>query len=163
MLTYIIDAFNLIYKVEELSQSASPHSRLLQFLKSNRLTGSRNNRVVVVFDGHDNSDVAGEREYEIVFSGPLSADDLIKDRVTKAKNRSQIVVVSDDRGLTSFVKGEGAQVKSVEEFLKNCGRSRGLPPGDEKAINYEERQRIKEELERLWVKDPPYGFKRKKT
>lgn len=163
MLIYIIDAFNLIYKVDELASSNAPHGRLLQFLKSNRLTGSPNNRVVVVFDGHDNPDVSGEREYEIVFSGPRSADDLIKERVTKSKNRLQIVVVSDDKGVTSFVRAEGARVKSIEEFIKNSSRRIQRSADDEKSISYEERQKIKEELERLWVKDPPYNFGKKKT
>jgi len=162
MLTYIIDAFNLIYKVDELASAAAPHASLLQFLRSHHLTGSRNNRVVVVFDGHDNSDVSGEREYEIVFSGPRTADDVIKERVCGTSNRSQIVVVSDDRGVTSFVKAEGAKVKSVEEFIKNSGRRIGLPPDDEKSISYEERQKIKEELERLWVKEPAYDFTKKR-
>lgn len=156
MLIYIIDAFNLIYKVDELAESPAPHASLLQFLKSGRLTGSPNNRVVVVFDGHDNPDVSGEREYEIVFSGPRSADDVIKDRVTKSKNRSQIVVVSDDKGLTTFVSAEGAKIKSVAEFLKNADRRIRSLADDEKEISYEERQKINKELERLWVKDPPY-------
>jgi predicted RNA-binding protein with PIN domain len=158
MLTYIIDAFNLIYKVEKLADSAAPHASLLQFLKSNRLTGSRNNKVVVVFDGHDNPDVSGEREYEIIFSGPRSADDVIKERVTRSKNRSQIVVVSDDRDLTHFVSAEGAKVKSMAEFLRNSGHRVQPSADDEKAIGYEERQKIKEELEKVWVKKPPYNF-----
>lgn len=161
MLIYIIDAFNLIYKVDELAESPAPHARLLQFLKSGRFTGSPNNRVVVVFDGHDNPDVSGEREYEIVFSGPRSADDVIKDRVTKSKNRSQIVVVSDDKGITSFVRAEGARVKSIEEFIKNSGRCIKPLADDEKEISYEARRKITEELERLWVKEPPYNFRKK--
>lgn len=153
MLTYIIDAFNLIYKVEELADSPSPHARLVEFLKANRLTGSPANRVVIVFDGHDKSDVAGERVYEIVFSGPRTADDVIKERVSRARHRAEIVVVSDDRALVLYVKGEGAKVKSVEDFIKNSGRRLKLASDDEKAIDYEERKKINEELERLWVKE----------
>ncbi len=155
MLTYVIDAFNLIYKVDELASSNSPHAHLLQFLKSRHLTGSRANRVVVVFDGHDNPDVSQEREYEIVFAGPRTADDVIKDRVTKSKNRSQIVVVSDDRELTHFVSGEGAKIKSVEDFLKSSGRRLKPAADDEKALSYEERLKIKEELERVWANIKP--------
>ncbi len=162
MLIYLIDAFNLIHKIEGLADSVSPHARLIEFLKSRRLTGSPANRVVVVFDGYENSDVAGEREYEIVFGGPKSADDVIKERVARAKNRSQIVVVSDDKGLTFFVKGEGAKTKGIREFLKSSARSVGPVADGEKEISYEERRKINEELERLWVKDPPYDFTKKK-
>jgi len=161
MLIYIIDAFNLIYKVDELVESPAPHAHLLQFLKSGRLTGSRNNRVVVVFDGHDNPDVSGEREYEIVFSGPRSADDVIKDRVTKSKNRSQIVVVSDDKSLTCFVRSEGAKIKSIAEFLGRIGSPAKIPPDDDKSLSCEEKQKINREMEKIWVKEPPFDFSKK--
>ena len=153
MLTYIIDAFNLIHKIGSMCDSRSPHNELIRFIKSNGLIGSSNNRVVIVFDGHECSGLYPEHEFELLFSGDRTADDEIKDRVLKAKNKSQLIVVSDDREVRDFARREGAQVKSTEEFLVKGRRSKTIRlETDEKEIDFETRTKINREFEKIWAK-----------
>jgi predicted RNA-binding protein with PIN domain len=153
MLVYIIDAFNLIHKIGSMCDSSTPHNDLINFIKTNRLIGSSNNRVVIVFDGHEGPGVYPGREYQLVFSGDRTADDEIKERVLKAKNKSQLIVVSDDRDVRGFARREGAQVKSTGEFLSKPVRPISFrAPGDEKEISYDRRMKINRELEKIWVK-----------
>ena len=98
MLRYIIDAFNLVHRVKSLKNSDTPHRDLIRYIRTNKLTGSKNNKVIVVFDGRINDDALREKgDFEVVFSGQISADEIIKKRVDKIKNKSakeQGVVVS---------------------------------------------------------------------
>lgn len=147
MLIYLIDGFNLLHKIPAIRDSLSPHQDLIQFIRQNRLTGSRNNRVVIAFDGHDNGAV-WEKEFRIFFSGNRIADDIIKEEITKLKNKSQVVVVSDDREVKSYAKFEGAQTLGTREFIKHKDRVHAT---DEKNISCSEAIEINEELEKVWL------------
>ena len=65
MLTYIIDGFNLLHKIRGLKNSYTPQQDLIKYIRSNRLTGSSNNRVIIVFDGHPTDENYVENKYEI--------------------------------------------------------------------------------------------------
>ncbi|MBU1524491.1 MAG: NYN domain-containing protein [Candidatus Omnitrophica bacterium] len=148
MLAYIIDGFNLVHKISSLKNSASPHTCLIQYIKRNKLTGSRRNRVVMVFDGGINEEAAGEREYEVIFSQDRSADDLIKERVKHAKNKSQILVVSDDREIRDAIKSEGACPLRTADFLKIKKKDN---QEKEKEISYTLQREITEDMRKVWL------------
>lgn len=153
MLTYIIDGFNLIYKIGEMADSPTPHSDLTHFLKRRRLTGSRANKVIVVFDGHPVPSMQMEREFDIRFSNDGTADDVIKSIVDKTRNKKTLIVVSDDREIRSHAGVSGAQVSRPAAFLSNA--SKGKPKTsveDDRGISCSEMIEITEELEKKWVK-----------
>jgi predicted RNA-binding protein with PIN domain len=149
MLTYLIDGFNLIHKISLLKHSLSPRNDLIQFIRRNRLAGSGNNRVVIVFDGYDNGETS-EREYRILFSDDRTADEVIRDELKKTGNKTQIVVVSDDREVRGFARVEGARTLGTRDFL-NVRLKNKLDT--DKDISCSEAIEINEELEKIWLED----------
>jgi hypothetical protein len=81
-LRYIIDAYNLINHPLFSPRSRKlpdPRRALADFIISNRLTGSRKNKVVLVFDGYPPSGEApAEEGLTCLFSRMIEADDLIR-------------------------------------------------------------------------------------
>ena len=150
MLVYIIDGFNLIHKIESLKKSDTPHRDLIHYIRGNKLTGSRNNKVIIVFDGKPNFEA--ERialEFEIIFSQGLSADEIIKRRVKRIKNKSGVIVVSDDREIRSAIKGEGAKSCRIDDFIKPRKKAQTR----EKEISYTLQKEITEEMRKVWLKE----------
>jgi len=150
MLVYIIDAFNLVHRVKSLKSSDTPHRDLIRYIRTNKLTGSWSNKVIVVFDGRVNEDALRERgDFEVVFSGELSADEIIKKRVDRTKNRSETVVVSDDRQIRDITKRQGARSYRIDDFIK----TRKKEEKSEKEISYGLQHEITEELRKIWLKE----------
>ena len=50
MLIYLIDGNNLYHAINSVCDAKEPRLALVDYLKSTRLTGSRTNEVVIVFD-----------------------------------------------------------------------------------------------------------------
>ncbi len=159
MLWYIIDGWNVIHKVSFLKKSPSPREEFISFIKRYRLTGSRNNRVTIVFDG--NVDVLlknREQEFEIIFSGVKSADELICRKIDVCRNKRQIVVVSDDYEIVSYVRKQGAGVLSTTDFLGRKARKKRFPhvknkKDIDKNIDYTIKKEINDQLRKLWLKE----------
>ncbi len=156
MLIYLIDAFNVIHQIGSMHESASPHSDFISYIRAHRLTGSRMNRVVIVFDGYGNASSFAEKEYEIHFSNARMADDLIKEFIAGARHKGMHVVVSDDHEVRDFARSEGARVQGVDDFIRprhsrNIGSS-GENPEDEseKRIDEESVSELNKELEKRW-------------
>lgn len=149
MLWYIVDGWNVVNKVDEIKKSPFSRQALIRFIKNNRLTGSKNNKVTLVFDGFfDGEEIRAEKEFQLIFSGDKSADEVIIERVRRYKNKKQIVVVSDDREIKTLVKSLGANVLKVAEFLK---RKEKKLLQENKPIGYELQREITEELRRVWL------------
>lgn len=153
MLIFLIDGFNLFHKIGSMRNSPRPRNDLVAYIRSMRLTGSVNNKVVIVFDGHDNGEVSTERDYHIVFSRDRTADAVIKSRIEATRNRSQLVVVSDDREIRDFARGMGVNVKGTADFLaKAQDKTQTTIPKDEKEMELLAKERLKKELEDIWTK-----------
>ena len=153
MLIYIIDGFNLAHKVPALKQSTSPYYDVVHYIKQRRLTGSHNNKVIIVFDGHGSLDSAREKEFEVIFSREESADNVIKHMLQKMKNKSQVLVVSDDREIQNYTKRERANSVRIADFLKiKKQRERG-ESGEDKEISYPLQREITDELRKIWLKE----------
>jgi len=151
MLAYIIDGFNLIYRVPKLKRSITPHSDLINYLKKNKLTGSRNNKVIIVFDGKIDPEVLSqESTFKIYFSGAGSADSLIKDLINKFKNKSEVLVISDDRQIRYFTKNKGARSIRIAEFIAKTKKPIKEDPKD---ISYTLKREITEELRKIWLRE----------
>jgi len=90
-LQFIIDGYNIIKhsRFIQLTHKKSPDAKsaLIEFIKFNKLCGSKNNSVLIVFDGYpDVSYHNSAEELEVIFSRDESADSRIKKIVEKAKN-----------------------------------------------------------------------------
>ncbi|MDD3296725.1 MAG: NYN domain-containing protein [Candidatus Omnitrophica bacterium] len=150
MLVYIIDGFNLVHRVKNLKNSVEPHCSLIRYIRMNKLTGSRNNKVIIVFDGSYNLAAFQERgDYELFFSQNLSADELIHKKLKSLLNKSQVVVVSDDREIRDFTKREGARSLRINEFIK----IKQPDVSEAKDIDYSLQREITEEMRKIWLKD----------
>jgi len=146
MLVYIIDGFNLAHKIPQVKRSAGIHLELIRYIKSKKLTGSRNNKVIVVFDGRPEPQAAKEASFKVVFSGRVSADEVIKDKVRNAKNKGQIIVVSDDREIRDFAKDHRVKTCHVMDFVKTAKGAKK----ESKDISYSLQNEITEEMRKIW-------------
>jgi predicted RNA-binding protein with PIN domain len=153
MLWYIIDGWNVIHKVQKLRGAHSPCEELMHYIRKHKLTGSINNRVTAIFDGRFDLplEALGGGPFHIVFSGEKSADDVIKDKVARYKNKKQVVVVTDDREIRHSVKLRGVRCLSVKEFISK--KKKKASPQEEKTIDYKTRTDITEELKKIWLRE----------
>lgn len=147
MLVYIIDGYNLLHKIPVLKNSITPCRDLIRYIKKDKLTGSKNNKVIVVFDG-STPDNLMESDFEVIFSYDKSADEIIKKKIEKFEIKSQVVVVSDDREIRDAAKRARAVSLRTFEFIK----TRVKTQKSEKEISYSLQREITEELRRIWLK-----------
>ena len=153
MLVYIIDGFNVVHKISNLKKSTTPHVDLINYIRNNKLTGSRNNKVIIVFDGGVNLQAkAVALNFKVLFSLEKSGDDLIELELKKIKNKSQVVVVSDDREIRDFTKTYGAQSMRVLSFIEKKTKKVKVEEIT-KEISYSTQREITEELRKIWLKE----------
>ena len=159
-LQYIIDAYNLInhpaFKPVARRALNIQHA-LADFIKSNRLTGSKNNSLVLVFDGYPPSveDIPSQNGLLCMFSCAQEADELIKRIVQDSASPKNIVVVSDDKQVQLTSRFLHAQICSVEEFI--CGKNKRKAVTDAKLaaadfkLGYLKMEEINVELRKKWL------------
>jgi predicted RNA-binding protein with PIN domain len=137
---------------------------LVKIIQEKRLTGSRNNRVTIVFDGKENYhlDSPGDKQQvKIIFSCQETADEVIKRIVSKSANPKQTVVVTNDRSIAYFIRSLGTKVISVSDFLnKPKKRLDKRPPIRHKSkrnhelakveLTHQQQAAINQELSRIW-------------
>lgn len=156
MLLYIIDGFNLVHKIPSIKNSDIPQLELIRHIKKHKLTGSPNNKVIVIFDGSFQLQARNEAEFEVLFSGEVSADDLIKAKIDKIKNSkypmSEVIVVSDDRELRDYAKKQGAVSQRAGDFL-SLSREDSKGKEASKDISYTLQKEITDEMRRIWLKE----------
>jgi predicted RNA-binding protein with PIN domain len=157
MLRYIIDGWNLVHKIPQIKNRPRPQQDFVSFIKNNRLTGSKNNRVTIVFDGYGNiNDLIQEKDFRIIYSQQRSADDVIIDIVRRAKHKKQLLVVSDDRQIISQIKSYGANYLSTSNFLKPKNKnkfnsSQGKYDTKYKKISRQLQKEITDYLKKKWL------------
>lgn len=162
-LEYVIDGYNVInHPAFSRYSSKKIHDKrkaLVNLIKTSRLTGSLNNKIIVVFDGYPSSqgDDCLKTDSEpvcVIFSRDESADDKIKRIVESCPNPKIVIVVSDDKQIQLIVKALNAGVMGVEEFI--CGKEKlkkNYADDEPKAkLNYSQMHQINAELEKLWLK-----------
>lgn len=154
-LQYIIDAYNLTnhpaFKPVSRSVLNIQHA-LVDFIRLNRLTGSKNNSLVLVFDGYPPplEDIPRQNDLLCMFSRAQEADELIKKIVQDSISPKNIVVVSDDKEVQLTSRFLHAQICSVGEFI--CGKKDNKSASDVKLaegdfkLSYVKMQKINAEL-----------------
>ena len=161
-LHYLLDGYNIIHKIQGLAERELDDQRmgLVHFVETRRPQGSWRNKVIIVFDGQPGivqrdhpSDIS------IVFSQGESADDKIKRMVADASDKKNVVVVTNDRDIQYAVRSSGAQVCSVEDFLRKGSAASLLKRNSKKSedvsvknISKNLESMITKELENIWLK-----------
>jgi predicted RNA-binding protein with PIN domain len=132
---YLIDGYNLLYALPVMPPGTWQEKRahLLAWLKQKRPQG--NNAVTVIFDSRQG---LGDRQtgpdLTVIFTAGETADDWISAHVRQTPNPRAMVVVSNDLGIRTMVRGTGARFLTASDFLKSSslekrdpGRSRQKP------------------------------------
>ena len=160
-LQYIIDAYNIINHPQfrpRARKSLNIQSLLADFIILNRLTGSRKNKLILVFDGYppQGEKMPDAEGLVCLFSRLIEADEVIKKLVEESAQPANIIVVSDDKGIQTVVGFLGAKISSVEEFI--CGKKSSrvfgsaLEEREENKVSYSDMQVINAELKKKWLK-----------
>lgn len=152
---YLIDGFNVFHKIRALEHSTTPRSDLVQYIRRNRLTGSTNNRVTIVFDGYETAELHVDPDYHIIFSDNRTADDVIKEIIRGVRHKRDVVVVSDDNEIRNAAREEGAQVWGAQQFLasKKSRRPNGKhEEDDDRGLSPSQMMDITDELKKIWKK-----------
>jgi predicted RNA-binding protein with PIN domain len=157
-LHFILDGYNLIKKIPEFSSKKIRHARedLIRLIEEKRLTGSKRNRVTVVFDGYSD-DFSSKRQipFEIIFA--KDADEKIRDIIKKVDNPKEIVVITDDRQLQDSVRLLGAKVQNLESFLEKLKRPKAITEDLKLEFSPKLKDEITEELKKIWLREDDRG------
>jgi len=150
MLLYIIDGFNLLHRVPKLKESTAPHNDLITYIQTNKLTGSHNNKVIIVFDGWLPPVFTINRQYRIIFSNELKADEIIIRLASNHKSESQTIIVSDDREIRNAAAKFRVTSLRTYEFIKTRNETNKQ---DKKEISYSLQKEITDEMRKIWLKE----------
>ncbi len=169
-LHYLLDGYNIIQQMPSLDFKNLEESRriFMQLIENDRPQGSPNNAVTVIFDGKPGLWGCGQSYsslVNVIFAENESADQRIKKMVAGAKNKRNMVVVTDDKDIRFYVRFEGAQLLNVRDFLirltpalkrgtailKRLSQSQG--PEDKKFLSQNLEDKITKELEDVWLKE----------
>ena len=155
---YIIDGYNITNHPKFTNQlprgSLDSRSLLVQLIKKKRLCGSYRNIAWVVFDGYPDTNMEsfGDNNIKVIFSRRESADSRIKKIIELVSNPKNLIVVSDDKEISFFIKSCGARPMSVEEFLvakdKVADKFGNLA---EEGLTHAQMRKINDELKKLWL------------
>ena len=162
-LNYLLDGYNIIHRLPVLAPKKLEDARddLIRFIEIHRPQGSSNNPVTIVFDGQ--TGMGGppkSASVKIIFSSGESADDYIKRAVSRSPQKKNTVVVTDDRDIQLSVRAQGAQVKSVDEFLSRKEAAKNsAATEDSKYISKTLEYKITAEFEQIWLTKPPHPKK----
>lgn len=160
-LQYVIDAYNLInhpaFKPATKSSLNIQHA-LANFIKFNKLTGSKNNQIILVFDGYPPPvvDIPQEENIACIFSRSKEADELIKKIIENSVSPKNIIVVTDDKEVQLASRFLHAQVSSIEAFI--CGKQNKKSisakkfDSEDPKLSYSKMQIINAELAKKWLK-----------
>ncbi len=118
---YWIDGYNLLFYLPKTNGSFEEKRRIL-IAQINDQVKNLSLVATVVFDASDPAQKYDTRSHydclEIIYTHcKKSADDAILEAVELSKKRSNLCVVSSDKGLSSKAKALGSQTLSLSDFL----------------------------------------------
>lgn len=151
-LHFILDGYNIIKKIPDFSSKKLKDARksFIRLIEEKRLTGSKKNKVTIVFDGEQDLCFKEEQPFKIIFT--KDADQKIKDMVEKEKILKNIVVVTDDKEIKFSVKPLGVNVLDTEIFLRKIRKKKIQKEDLKSEISLQEQFEITEELKSIWLK-----------
>ncbi len=120
---------------------------MIELLLSSKPQG--NNRMTVVFDSREGlGDRIRRGAIEMVFTAGETADDWIARRVRETPNPRTLVVVSNDQGIRTLVRGTGAKWISTKDFLRPDKAALEQRPERQAKIDSDS---ITEEFKKKWL------------
>lgn len=149
-LHYLIDGYNLLYALPEIPRGPWPTKReiLIELLLSSKPQG--NNQLTIIFDSREGlGDRLRRGAIEVIFTASETADDWISRRVRESPNTRNLVVVSNDKGIRTLIRGTGAKWISTQDFLKT-GKPASTRPTPPK-MDQDTSDSITEELKKKWL------------
>lgn len=121
--TFIIDAYNLIHRVDELRVLLQQSQDICISTMVSKLQAhffGVKIKVVLVFDGYGINQI--DKNIHVKFSKTDTgmdygnADGLIKHLVNKSKNPKLLKIISSDKDITFYAKSCGCRISSSETF-----------------------------------------------
>jgi len=154
---YIIDGFNVIKtsfikKYEKFGIEKAQEFLVDIVEKYKRKHPSV--EITIVFDGKSPNILFYQgRRIKIIFSNEISGDEKIMKILENKKNKTNILVVSDDREIQEFSKILGSKFLKVVEFLEIVyPEGKKELPIKEKEIKYSLKSEIEKELKNYYEK-----------
>jgi predicted RNA-binding protein with PIN domain len=114
MRTVIVDGNNVIHKMNNLKRlfKENPESAQLSLYESIKGKLSRNDKLVLVFDGFSNI-----KSPNIIFSGVKTADDIIRKYIEENYQKKSMAVISSDNEIISIARACGCEILKSEDFV----------------------------------------------
>lgn len=122
----LIDGHNLIGKMPDMSL-ADPNDELKLVSKLQAYAEIVQKRIVVIFDPNplDTTPVIARQRNQhgayltAIFAEPgMTADRLIRDKVSETKDRQGLTVITSDNAVASFARQSGIRVQPAGDFAK---------------------------------------------
>ena len=120
MKTFLIDGNNLIGKIKKLfalQQKDKQASREQLIYLLDKYFKLQKNKGVVYYDGFQSTAIASDY-VRIKYSQNQTADDIIREDISHAKNRINLIVITSDSALSNFARACSCEVKKSETFAK---------------------------------------------
>ncbi len=137
---YWFDGNNLIGQSAAIaSRDSGTRRSFLQLLSS--FATARGGKFLVFFDGDDPDRAVPPRGVHVRYSAPLSTDDAILRLAEGMKPPSEIIVVTNDRGLASRCRVAGIKTMDWQQFIGKMERGVGArrkPPSKEEKVDVED-------------------------
>jgi predicted RNA-binding protein with PIN domain len=115
---YWLDGNNLIGQPAHIAQKdRDTRKKFLTLLSEYSL--SRRHQFIVFFDGDDYDRTKPPRGVQVRYSAPLSSDDAILEKLRGIKSPSDIILVSNDRELSSKCRNTGARTMDWAQFISH--------------------------------------------
>jgi len=135
MRTVIIDGNNLLHKMQNLKKlfASNPESAQLSLYETVKSKLSKNDKLVLVFDGFSNI-----KSSNIIFSGVKTADEIIRKYIEDNYQKKSIAIISSDNEITSIARACSCEILKSEDFvsekktLKNENINHLMPKDNEK-------------------------------
>jgi predicted RNA-binding protein with PIN domain len=146
MKTIIIDGNNLIHKVSYLKIAfyENPENAQLSLIESVLSKHKSKDKLIFVFDGFGKS-----TNKNVIFSGKVSADEIIRKYIEDNYNKKLITVVSSDGEIMRLAKICSCDAIKVEDFWTYLSKVPGGKPIETPKFKEPEKQEhmSKKELE----------------
>ena len=126
MKTFLLDGNNLIGKIKKLfalQQKDKQASREQLVFLLDRYFKTKKNKGIVYFDGFPSTAIASDN-LKIKYSQKQTADDLIREDISNAVNRKNLVVITSDLAIAGFAKACSSEVMKSEVFAKQALQSK---------------------------------------
>jgi len=139
---YLLDGNNLIGQPANVAQKdKETRDKFLAFLS--KYSASRRQQFVVFFDGDDRDRKNPPRGVIVRYSAPLSGDAAILERLRGTKVPADIIVITNDRALSSSCRDAGARTMNWAQFTSHMEKS-AVSPAHKSKKTREEKIKIDE-------------------